>query len=293
MNYQTIVLSGGGAKGPYGLGVLLALEKYNDKYYTKREKDITKIYCGTSVGALNATIAAQGDLAKLAQLYSEIRTEDILGVSESELKKLRMLRVAGRKPFHYFDSAALKATIRRFAKFDRLADTHLLICATNYSTGVLETFYISSVVDAFVKHEQSHPQEKRRLTDYHRIDSQENLVQVLLASAAIPFYQPPVKIGNSLYVDGDLSPAEEIIRDYLRQDCDNVGALRLLATIRKDSDAYEEAAALLKSARPRKLSNSMSAASNLAASAAARSSDLIPSTLATMLETMVTRRVLE
>lgn len=69
--------------------------------------------------------------------------------------------------------------------------------------------------------------------------------------AALRQLPPEVVMANSLYVDGDLSPAEEIIGDYLRQDCDNVGALRLLATIRKDSDAYEEAAALLKSALDR------------------------------------------
>lgn len=202
MNYQTIVLSGGGAKGPYGLGVLLALEKFYARLYAN--KDLTKIYCGTSVGALNATIAAQGDLSQLTKLYSEIRTIDILGVTESKLKKGRMWWRLDNKPFHYFDNSALQATIEKFANFDQLADAHLLICATNYSTGALETFYISSIVDAFLEFEQSYPEDNRRLTDYHyhRIQSQEELVQALLASTAIPFYLPPVKIGNSLYVDG-------------------------------------------------------------------------------------------
>jgi tetratricopeptide (TPR) repeat protein len=56
-----------------------------------------------------------------------------------------------------------------------------------------------------------------------------------------------VVVANSLFADGDLSPAEEVLRDYLRQDSDNVGALRLLARIRKEGDALEEAEALLKS----------------------------------------------
>src|SRR5262249_10645528 len=54
-----------------------------------------------------------------------------------------------------------------------------------------------------------------------------------------------------LYADGDLSPAEEVIRGYLRKDSDNVGALRLLARIRKERDALEEAETLLKSALTR------------------------------------------
>lgn len=198
MNYQTIVLSGGGAKGPYGLGVLLALQKYHSEH----KKEITKIYCGTSVGALNATLAAQGDLEQLTKLYSQIRTEHILGVTESKLKKLRMLWVVGRKPFRYFENTALRSTIEKFAKFDKLRDAHLLICATNYSTGDLETFYTSRVIDEFLNHEQSHLPDTRRMVNYHRIESQEQLVQALLASTAIPFYLPPVEIEKRLYVDG-------------------------------------------------------------------------------------------
>ena len=58
---------------------------------------------------------------------------------------------------------------------------------------------------------------------------------------------PEVVVANSLFADGDLSPAEEVIRDYLRKDGDNVGALRLLARIRKERDAPDEAESLLKS----------------------------------------------
>lgn len=56
-----------------------------------------------------------------------------------------------------------------------------------------------------------------------------------------------VVMANSLFADGDLAPAEDVIRDYLRKDNTNVGALRLLARIRKDRDAPGEAEILLKS----------------------------------------------
>jgi len=58
---------------------------------------------------------------------------------------------------------------------------------------------------------------------------------------------PEVVMANSLYADGDLSPAEAVIRDYLRKDSGNVGALRLLARIRTASDALGEAETLLES----------------------------------------------
>ena len=56
-----------------------------------------------------------------------------------------------------------------------------------------------------------------------------------------------VVVSNCLFADGDLEPAEEVIRDYLRKDGDNVGALRLLARIRMERDAPGEAESLLKS----------------------------------------------
>ncbi len=58
---------------------------------------------------------------------------------------------------------------------------------------------------------------------------------------------PQVVVANSLHADGDLGPAEDVIRDYLRTDGGNVGALRLLARIRGACDAPEEAEALLAS----------------------------------------------
>jgi tetratricopeptide (TPR) repeat protein len=58
---------------------------------------------------------------------------------------------------------------------------------------------------------------------------------------------PEVVVANSLFADGDLSSAEEVIRDYLRKDGDNVGALRLLARIRRERGALDEAERLLKS----------------------------------------------
>ena len=59
---------------------------------------------------------------------------------------------------------------------------------------------------------------------------------------------PEVVAADSLLADGDLEPAEAILRDYLRRAGDNVGALRLLARIRQARQALEEAAVLLEAA---------------------------------------------
>lgn len=59
---------------------------------------------------------------------------------------------------------------------------------------------------------------------------------------------PEVVVADSFLADGDLEPAEAILRDYLRRAGENVGALRLLARIRQAQQALEEAAVLLEAA---------------------------------------------
>jgi tetratricopeptide (TPR) repeat protein len=56
---------------------------------------------------------------------------------------------------------------------------------------------------------------------------------------------PEVVIANSLFADGDYEPAEDVIRNYLRKDSGNVGALRLLARICQERGALTEAETLL------------------------------------------------
>ena len=85
-----------------------------------------------------------------------------------------------------------------------LEDSHLLICATNYTTGRLETFYKSSLVDEFIEYEKTQDEDSRRLVNFHPIKSQKDLVNALMASTAIPFYLPPVVVNNSIYVDGGI-----------------------------------------------------------------------------------------
>jgi len=65
---------------------------------------------------------------------------------------------------------------------------------------------------------------------------------------ALMLRQLPVEVvaAQSLLADGDLETAEAAIRQYLRKDQGNVGALRLLARIRMDSGALEEAERLLR-----------------------------------------------
>lgn len=57
-----------------------------------------------------------------------------------------------------------------------------------------------------------------------------------------------IVVANSLLADGDLEPAEAVLRDYLSEDAGNVGALRLLARVRLEQGRADDAEALLASA---------------------------------------------
>jgi predicted acylesterase/phospholipase RssA len=197
---QPIVLSGGGSRGPYGAGVLRAVRKYNQE----RHFNIVGCYCGTSVGALNAVMAAQGDLDGLLDLYSKLTTKNVIGENKVDISGWGLWRKANNSPFYYYSNDALRRTIGQYVNFDKLkdSDAHLLICVTNFDTGDLETFYHSDLVPTFIEFDNQQIPGKRRLTNYHKIDNQESLVNALLASAAVPFFLPPVKIGQHYYVDG-------------------------------------------------------------------------------------------
>ena len=75
-----LVLAGGGGKGAYHMGVWKALREYGV------DRNITSI-SGTSVGALNMVLFAQGDYTLAEKLWRNITSEDILTV---DIKKIML-----------------------------------------------------------------------------------------------------------------------------------------------------------------------------------------------------------
>lgn len=67
---KAIVLSGGGSKGAYQMGVWKALKKLNIKY---------DIVTGTSVGAINGALMVQGEYRKAIKLWKELSFELLFG----------------------------------------------------------------------------------------------------------------------------------------------------------------------------------------------------------------------
>ncbi len=87
-----LVLSGGGSRGAYEIGVWQALSELDVKL---------SIVTGTSVGALNGAVIAQGDLEQARRLWQELETSRVFDVPLDETlpprrKWLAALRLFGR-----------------------------------------------------------------------------------------------------------------------------------------------------------------------------------------------------
>lgn len=72
---RALVLSGGGSRGAYECGAWQALKEMNIR--------IDGVY-GTSIGAINAALVAQGDLDTAVRLWNNIRLNQIIDVEEEE-----------------------------------------------------------------------------------------------------------------------------------------------------------------------------------------------------------------
>lgn len=75
MKKNALILGGGGSRGAYQIGVWKAL--------TEEDWPID-IVCGTSVGALNSALIAQGDYPLAEYLWLSLRTKDVLAVEVDE-----------------------------------------------------------------------------------------------------------------------------------------------------------------------------------------------------------------
>ncbi len=186
-------------------------------------------------------MAAQGDEKKLLDLWRALNRADILGEIEPIIGKLKLIWKAFRKPFYYYGNDKIKELIRTNVDYQKLTDSHLLITATNFVTGCLETFYISDFVTKYIEQEKKRPIEEQRFNRYRRIGSQEELELALCASCSIPFFFPPVKIGEHLYVDGGVgnnTPTQQAAVFARHINSNKQGACNLVVCNMLDSERF-------------------------------------------------------
>jgi NTE family protein len=117
-NKTAFVLSGGGAKGAFQVGVMKALAE---------QGVVPDVAYGTSVGALNITGYSYVGLEELAKIWRRIkRGRDMLGLNLGRLVTLSATGVFNTKP--------LRKKIRKIVR-GHDADFPAWVCVTNLSDG--------------------------------------------------------------------------------------------------------------------------------------------------------------
>ncbi|TDO96842.1 patatin-like phospholipase family protein [Marinomonas balearica] len=206
MSNSALILSGGGARAAYQVGVLSAV----GKMFSKGQTLPFDILCGTSAGALNATMLATYSedfrlaTGQLSYVWKHLTHDQVYQVSRwpltSSLTK-SIISVFKKqtegKSLSLMENTPLKHLLERYLQLNEVENSinqgrlkALVISAMNYSNGKSECFFQG---DASCKEWRSekHSGIKETLTHNH-----------LLASSAIPILFPAQKIHNQYYGDG-------------------------------------------------------------------------------------------
>ncbi|MEJ2173570.1 MAG: patatin-like phospholipase family protein [bacterium] len=202
-----LVLTGGGARAAYQVGVLKAVREL----LGAPKANPFPILCGTSAGAVNATsLAAQADdfagaVENLVGAWRSMHCEhiyrtDVAHIMRSGARWLAsMMLLSRRNPISLLDNTPLRETIERLLRFEHI-QTHL-DAGRLYAVCVTASGYTSGQSVSFYQGKASIESWERR----QRIGAAVTLkAEYLLASAALPFIFPAVKVHREYFGDGSM-----------------------------------------------------------------------------------------
>ncbi|HEY9676537.1 MAG TPA: patatin-like phospholipase family protein [Drouetiella sp.] len=167
---RALVLPGGGGRGAFQVGVAKAL--------MEKGIEFDLIY-GTSIGGINGTLIAQGSIKRLEELWCSIRARDVFHLPSAGL----IGRMVLGHNLGLLDTSPLEGIMRREIDLHKLKQsaTKIGLCTTDLCS--LET----------------------KLVTIDDINSANELVDLLMATSALPMAFPPRHIhGSGLWIDGGL-----------------------------------------------------------------------------------------
>ncbi len=240
-----LVLTGGGARAAYQVGVLSAIREIRGR----RPGNPFPILCGTSAGAINAAALAvfsddfSAGVRKLAWIWRNFHVDQIYRADAAALietglrwgSALMFGWAVRQTPRSLLDNSPLRRLLGQvldFSAIDRaIAAGHLHavgVAASGYSSGENLNFFQAA--------EGVMPWRRAQ-----RVGVRERLgIDHLLASSAIPFVFPAVKIHREYFGDGSMrqlapiSPAIHLGADRILV----VGSGRLAEEGRQRSEGY-------------------------------------------------------
>ena len=208
---NALVLSGGGARAAYQVGVLKAITEL----YPEDASNPFPIICGTSAGAINtAAMAIYGknfkqSIVLLQRVWQNFHVHhvyrtDLPAAAKNVARWFASLFLASMgqhklTPVSMFDRTPLLNLLDKHIPCNRIAESikegtveSISITASSYDSGKSITFYHSS-------------REIQQWTRARRLGKAVEITrQHLMASSAIPFVFRAVRLGNSYYGDGSM-----------------------------------------------------------------------------------------
>lgn len=205
-----LILTGGGARAAYQIGVLRALSEW----WPKGAPTPFPIICGTSAGSINATVLAvdaanfRVAVRRLVTVWKNFHVNhvyraDVYGALRNSARWMFAGLTRGRRlhsrPISLLDNAPLAALLHRHVKFAAIQGqidagflTALSITCSGYSSGHSVSFY------------QGRP-ELRNWQRARRVGvAMPIALDHLLASSALPFIFPPTHINREYFGDGSM-----------------------------------------------------------------------------------------
>jgi len=206
-----LVLSGGGARGAYQAGVLLAIAEIRSQ---NPELSGFRVLTGVSAGAINVAYLAahyENELEaarELAQLWKTISSEQVFRTDPISLGRIGAGWLADttlgalrkrKRARSLLDTEPLRELISKRVPFQKIPENisaghfdAFAVMALNYSTAHSISFIQSSQPGLGWTRSRRRSEDADINTDH------------IMASAAIPLFFPPVRVQNDYFGDGCL-----------------------------------------------------------------------------------------
>jgi len=206
---KAIVLPGAGARGAYQVGVLKAIAGI----LPERAPNPFAIISGTSAGAINGAVLAsragnfERAVADMERVWANFRADQVFRTDSWTMLKTSLYwfatvvtgGLATRAPPALLDASPLRALLTKRVRFGRIAKAiergqieALAVTASAYTSARSVTFF----------------QARDHIAPWARVRRIGRPAAItldhLLASAAVPFIFPPVRIGGEYYGDGSM-----------------------------------------------------------------------------------------
>lgn len=206
---KALILSGGGARGAYQVGVLTAVAEFAQKL---KIKSPFKIYTGISAGAINAAFLASGadefsvTVGKLAKMWSGLKSESVFRTDAATLGKIG-LQWVGELSFGALKGTTPTRSLLHTDPLNELLKNNLELSRIQkniddgslYALALTALDYRTSTAITFV---QGHPDVPLWERSRRRAERAQIKVEHVMSSSAIPLLFPPIQMGERWFGDG-------------------------------------------------------------------------------------------